>query len=167
MVNDSPSDDRADREPLQSPASREVLSADRPSRDDGILTPEELAQTRRELRELDEGRAVVPTDADVSPETDEDTDGQSPTGDIETQEAVGQESDPKTGAHSMPTHEFGLDVAVTESGSTAEATFTSNDIRVVFADFLRWYAGEIEPSRPPEEVLATLITASEFDLECR
>jgi hypothetical protein len=67
----------------------------------------------------------------------------------------------------MPSHEFGLDVAVTVSGSTTEETFTSNDIRVVFADFLRWYAGEVDPSRPPEEVLATLITASELDLECR
>lgn len=167
MVNDSSSDDRTDREPPQSPASEETPSADRSPHEDGILTPEQLAQTRRELRELDEGRAVVPTDADASAETDADTDGQSPTEAVETREPVRQESDPETGAHSMPTHEFGLDVAVTASGSTAEATFASNDIRVVFADFLRWYAGEVDPSRPPEEVLATLITASELDLECQ
>lgn len=163
MVNDKPSEDRTDREPPQSPASEESSSADQPPHEDGVLTPEQLAQTRRELRTLDEGRDVVPTAADASPETD----GQSSTGAGGTREPVRRQTDSETGARSMSTHEFGLDVAVTASGSTAEATFASNDIRVVFADFLRWYAGEVDASRPPEEVLATLIAASALDLECQ
>jgi hypothetical protein len=166
MVDDTHTDDRTDSERPQS-QSVEDTRGEQSSNEDGILTPEELAQTRRELRELDEGRAVVPTDADASPGTGERPDEQSTSPDDEPQSDVAQENGREAVTSHPTTQEFAIDVAATTNGTTAKATFASNDIRVVFADFLRWYAGEVDASRPPEEVLATLLAASELDLEVR
>jgi hypothetical protein len=58
---------------------------------------------------------------------------------------------------------FGVDMAVKIDGGVSRHRVTSNDIREVFTEMLRWYAAELDDSTDPAETLRLLRSASELD----
>ena len=62
---------------------------------------------------------------------------------------------------------YAAEVTVRTDQGLASESFGSNDLRVVFEAFLRWYAGRIDPDAPPERVLRVLLAASDLDVAVR
>jgi hypothetical protein len=122
---------------------------------EGVLTPADLERVARQVRELDEDRVVVPTDGD-----DPGPESGAPSPDSASAERPDGAS-PESGAA------YAVDVTVRTDRGVASESFGSNDLRVVFEAFLRWYAGRIDPDAPPERVVRVLLAASELDVEIR
>ena len=119
---------------------------------EGVLTAEDLERVARQVRELDEDRVVVPTDGD---------DPEPASGNPSPGSASAGRPD---GASPGSGTAYAVDVTVRTDHGVAGESFGSNDLRVVFEEFLRWYAGRIDPDVPPERVLRVLLAASDLDV---
>jgi hypothetical protein len=149
--------------------------------DSPYLTPAEL-DFRRDpsVTALGDGRYVVatdpPDDAAKTPDGDSDAAGRPdapsarPTGELDTDGgvavpdpgAVAAESAKADATDEAP--EYFLDVAVRTDEGEFDARFESDDIGVVCAAMLRWYARRVSPDDDPKKVLSVLLSRSEFAL---
>lgn len=59
---------------------------------------------------------------------------------------------------------YAVDLTVKTDNGIANRRIRSDDVREVFEGTLRWYAGQIAPDRPTEEVLDVLLSASDLDV---
>jgi hypothetical protein len=185
-----PTDDHADREdgdgspPVD--GIRTGVDPDPPTPSDpptdaddpeGVLTPADLERVARQVRELDDERVLVPTDGADPERPDrpgspgrvprEDThDGRDsrPEGPDGNPAGAADASSGLTGTSLDPETAYAVDITVRTDHGLAAESFGSNDVRVVFEELLRWYAGRIEPDRDPETVLAVLLAASDLDV---
>jgi hypothetical protein len=147
---------------------------------EGVLTPADLERVARQVRELDDERVLVPTDGD-DPTAGAATDGRPATGSgprDDRSSGSGQRSRPEDGDRPVTTGApggvtgasldaeapYAVDVMVRTDHGPAAESFGSNDVRVVFEELLRWYAGRIDPGRDPERVLEVLLAASDLDV---
>lgn len=162
-------------------------SADAAANPAGVLTLDDLERAARGLRELDDERVVVPTgdDPPASDAPDPDRTGHAGhAGPRDEHPPGGHPRDgdaaPATGAtngadgsvglagptgHTEAETAYAVDVAVRTDHGPASESFRSNDVRVIFEELLRWYAGRIDPGRDPEAVLAVLLAASDLDVD--
>jgi hypothetical protein len=148
---------------------------------DGVLSPSDLERVARQLRKLDDERVVVPTDGDPTGTDDGSGSTANPRSDRSSERASQSWEDPgDTGAPPDgpegrgvpgtgpdPGAAYAVDVAVRTDRGRATESFRSNDVRVVFEEFLRWYAGRVDPERDPESVLEVLLAASDLDVTGR
>lgn len=58
---------------------------------------------------------------------------------------------------------YAVDVDLKTDAGVAAFTTSDDDIQAVFVAMLRWYAGRVEPSLPPERVVEVLLQGTEFD----
>ncbi|MUV58789.1 hypothetical protein [Halogeometricum sp. CBA1124] len=156
--------------------------------DSPYLTPAEL-DFRRDpsVTALGDGRYVVatdpPDDAAKTPDGDSDAAGRPdapsarPTGELDTDGgvavadpgavtneagSVAAESAKADATDESP--EYFLDVAARTDEGEFDARFESDDIGVVCAAMLRWYARRVSPEDDPKKVLSVVLSRSEFAL---
>ncbi|MEF8841533.1 MAG: hypothetical protein V5A62_07880 [Haloarculaceae archaeon] len=139
------------------------------------MTPADLERVARQVRELDDERVLVPTggtdtapSSGADPDDDRHPEPESPPrrdgGDV----AVSADAPGGlTGASLEAETAYAVDVTVRTDRGLAAESFRSNDVRVVFEDLLRWYAGRVEPERDPETVVGLLLAASDIDVTTR
>ena len=188
-ISTEPTEDHADREDGDGSPSADGIrtgiepdppTPSGPSTDaddpEGVLTPADLERVARQVRELDDERVLVPTDGADPERPDrpgspgrEPRDGRSsrPEGPDGNPAGTADASSKLTGASLDPETAYAVDITVRTDHGLAAESFGSNDVRVVFEELLRWYAGRIEPDRDPETVLAVLLAASDLDVTGR
>jgi hypothetical protein len=196
-IGTEPTEDHADREDgdgsppadgIRTGVEPDPPTPSGPSTDaddpEGVLTPADLERVARQVRELDDERVLVPTDGTDPGRPDRSGSGSVSSGRESRDEPHGgRESRPGgsdgnpagtadassglKGASLDPETAYAVDVTVRTDRGLAAESFGSNDVRVVFEELLRWYAGRIEPDRDPETVLAVLLAASDLDVTGR
>ncbi|MFC6940927.1 hypothetical protein ACFQE8_13310 [Salinirubellus sp. GCM10025818] len=148
---------------------------------DGVLSPSDLERVARQLRKLDDERVVVPTDGNATGTDDGSGSTANPRSDRSSERAPrspndrgeagaspdGRGGQAVPGTDPDPGAAYAVDVAVRTDHGRATESFRSNDVRVVFEEFLRWYAGRVDPDRDPESVLEVLLAASDLDVTGR
>jgi len=132
--------------------------------EEAALQPEDLDWTRDErVATIDEGRFVVATDSDGTPSADagdaDDDNESKPIDEVEQIRAEGArerlaEHVDRVGAD----HGFSATAAIEDDVVQHEAF--SNDMTQVFEELLTWYARNVDPDTPPEDVLGILLLAS-------
>lgn len=125
-------------------------------RDEGVLTPEELALEHDSVAELGENRFLVRSEgdgADASP-------GRAlPDGRGGTDRA-----NPRVGDALADTpHPHAVDVALKVDGEVARHRASSNDVREVFAELLTWYATQLDEDLSPEETLRLMLEHADLE----
>jgi len=133
-----------------------------PDRSEDVLSPNELAlEDDEHVRPIGDDRFIVSTgepEAAASPRG-----GQSRPTRSDGGQAVTGESPSPTDALAQSAAEFGVDLAVKTEVGVSRRRVTSNDIREVFTEMLRWYALQLDEETDPAETLAVLRAASELD----
>jgi hypothetical protein len=133
---------------------------------DGVLSPDELEPDDDRLRQLDERRYVVSTDADpeddpeARPAPDVDVDGvhgDRPPADAGS-ERDGLALDELDGAYALAVR------ARTDGAAIEDCRIDTDDVSVAFESLLRWYADQVAEDTPPEEVLAVLLQHTDIQL---
>lgn len=127
-----------------------------------VLSPDELAlEDDEHVRPIGDDRFIVSTgepEAAASPHGGRPHRPRSDGGQVMT-----DESPSPTDALAQSTAGFGVDLAVKTEAGVSRRRVTSNDIREVFTEMLRWYALQLDSESDPAETLAVLRAASELD----
>jgi hypothetical protein len=149
-------------EPDTTDTTTERPRGDRSRPDDsrGVLSPDELALDDEHVRSLGDERYLVTTDGTASPVNDG---GQVRPTRSDGGRVVTDGSSSPTEALAESSAGFGVDLAVKTEAGVSRRRVTSNDIREVFTEMLRWYALELDSESDPAETLALLRAASELD----
>ena len=128
----------------------------------GVLSADELTLDDDEhVRSLGDGRYLVSTD-EVGPSSTP-TGGRPRPTRSDGGRPVTDGSPAPTEALAQSSAGFGVDVAVKTESGVSRRRVTSNDIREVFTEMLRWYALQLDEETDPAETLAVLRAASELD----
>lgn len=142
--------------------------AERPRSDDttsddsgAVLSADELALDDDEnVRSLGDDRFLVTTDGTASAPTDG---GRARPTRSDGGQVVTDGSPSPAKALAQSTAGFGVDLAVKTEAGVSRRRVTSNDIREVFTEMLRWYALQLDSEDDPAETLAVLRAASELE----
>jgi len=132
--------------------------------EESALRPEDLDWTRDErVATIDEGRFVVATHDDGTPSPDEgDADDEGDSDRVDEVEQVRAEGARERLADHVERvgadHGFSATAAIEDDVVQHEAF--SNDMTQVFEELLTWYARNVDPDTPPEDVLGILLLAS-------
>lgn len=129
-------------------------------RSGGVLSPDELALDDDEhVRQLDDDRYLVSTGGPASSASG----GRArPTRSDGGRVAIDGSPSP-TEALAKSSAGFGVDLAVKTEAGVSRRRVTSNDVREVFTEMLRWYALQLDSEGDPAETLTLLRAASELD----
>lgn len=116
-----------------------------------VLDPDDLELPDERVAEIDDGRYVI----DVA---DSASESSSPPTDSST--------DSRTSLRELRqlADAYAVTAAVKTDRGVAETSIRSDDISETFESFVRWYAGRIDSSSSPEEVLAVLASASDLNV---
>jgi hypothetical protein len=128
---------------------------------DGVLSPEDLAiEADEHVRSIGDDRFLVSTGGGSSsrPPRGRPAEPRSDGGQVVT-----DRSPSPTEALAESDAGFGVDMAVKTGDGVSRRRVTSNDIREVFTEMLRWYAVCLDESADPAETLSYLRVASELD----
>jgi hypothetical protein len=125
-----------------------------------VLSPDELALDDENVRSLGDDRFLVTTDGTASTPTDG---GRARRTRSDGGQVVTDGSPSPTDALAQSSAGFGVDLAVKTEAGVSRRRVTSNDIREVFTEMLRWYALQLDSESEPAETLAVLRAASELD----
>jgi hypothetical protein len=145
----------SDDPPREQPARRE----------EGIVGPNELDFTNSSrVAELDDGRFVVATDDDGTPNVDGD-------GDVLTDEEERTLEERGTFARQQTARyvsdrdaDYGFALTAAFEGSIEQRELFSDDVAAAFGDVARWYANQVDADADPAEVLGILLLASDTDV---
>ena len=153
-----------------------------PSRDDGVLEPEdlEIEPDGERVDRIDEHRFVVRPDADEAsserngPADDtvgsaDDTVGSADDTVDSADDTVGSGEvddavDPSTAlslAESSAPH--GVEITLKTDGELASHRVTSHDVREVFSELLAWYARQLDDDLSPTETLRVLLAPTDLE----
>lgn len=139
---------------------------DHPSRrrEEGIVGPRELDYTSSSrVAELDEGRFVVATDDDGTPNVDDETDV--PDDEERTIEERGKFASQQMARYvSDRDADYGFALTAAFDGSVDQRERFSDDVATAFGDVVRWYAGQVDADASRAEVLGILLLASDTDV---
>ncbi|GGM70426.1 hypothetical protein J2752_001822 [Halarchaeum rubridurum] len=126
------------------------------------LEPTDLDIAHREgVRERGDGRYVVSTNGEASgtpPATD------LPDGVARDAESGDDERD-HAGALERSDDAYGIVLSAKTDAGVGTTVVTSNNIVETVEEALRWYAGQVDDSLPPEDVLELLLRQSDLDVE--
>lgn len=155
---------------LDTPGGDEGPPVDR----DGVMDPDDLdIRDRDGVDETDDGRYVISTGGenhgdrrddgrdgrlDGSRDDTEDRDEVADDAAGDPLEAVAAELDALSASH-------GFALAVAAGGETDTLRVASGEPTDTLATALRWYARRVNPGAPAGETIATLLAASNLDLE--
>jgi hypothetical protein len=135
--------------------------SDSTDRSGDVLSPDELAlEDDEHVRPIGDDRFLVTTDGTASAPTDG---GRVRPTRSDGGQVVTDGSPSPTEALAQSSAGFGVDLAVKTEAGVSRRRVTSNDIREVFTEMLRWYALELDSESDPAETLAVLRAASELD----
>jgi hypothetical protein len=149
-------------EPDTNDTTPERARGDRRSSDrsGGVLSPDELTLDDDEhVRQLDDDRYLVSTGGTASSASG----GRARPTRSDGGQVVTDGSPSPTEALAKSPAGFGVDLAVKTEAGVSRRRVTSNDIREVFTEMLRWYALQLDSDADPAETLAVLRAASELD----
>lgn len=139
--------------------------ADHParSREEGIVGPRELDYTESSrVAELDEGRFVVATDNDGTPNVD---DEEVPSEEDRTIEERGTFASQQMARYvSDRDADYGFALTAAFEGSIAQRELFSDDVATAFGDIVTWYATQVDGDASDAEVLGILLLASNADV---
>ncbi|NHN41645.1 hypothetical protein G9C85_08370 [Halorubellus sp. JP-L1] len=150
-------------EPDTNDATADRSRSDRASAEESgeVLSADELALDDDEnVRQLGDDRFLVTTDGTASPPS---SGGRPRPTRSDGGRVVTDGSPSPTDALAQSSAGFGVDLAVKTEDGVSRRRVTSNDIREVFTEMLRWYALELDSESEPAETLAVLRAASELD----
>ncbi|MDG5758805.1 hypothetical protein QA600_05565 [Natronococcus sp. A-GB1] len=123
------------------------------SRDEGVLTPEELSLETDAVDDLGENRFLVRSEGD-DPSSAVLTDGR---GGVERSSAeIG------SGLADTP-QPHAVDIALKVDGEVARHRASSNDVREVFAELLTWYATQLDDELSPEATLRLMLEHADLE----
>ncbi|GAD51302.1 hypotheical protein [Halarchaeum acidiphilum MH1-52-1] len=162
MADESEPDD--DRQLAAEHAERVAeLRSESDSGDADAIDPADLDIARRDgVRERGEGRYVVSTNGEAT-ETPPGTD--LPNGDARDARDEPGDGRDHGGALERVDEAYGIALSAKTDSGTETTVATSNNIVEVFEEALRWYAGQVDDSLPPEEVVSLLLEQSDLDVE--
>ena len=129
-------------------------------RSGGVLSPDELALDDEHVRQLDDDRYLVSTGGTASSSS---SGGQARRARSDGGQVVTDGSPSPTEALAKSSAGFGVDLAVKTEAGVSRRRVTSNDIREVFTEMLRWYALQLDSDADPAETLAVLRAASALE----
>ncbi|AGB38114.1 DUF7500 family protein [Natronococcus occultus] len=118
-------------------------------RDEGVLTPEELALEHDSVAELGENRFLVRSEGDASPERA-----------LPDGRGGHDHATPRVGDTPEP---HAVDIALKVDGEVARYRTSSNDVREVFAELLTWYATQLDADLSPEETLRLMLEHADLE----
>ncbi|SFR44991.1 hypothetical protein SAMN04487947_1579 [Halogeometricum rufum] len=146
----------SDDPPREHPARR---------REEGIVGPNELDFTSSSrVAELDEGRFVVATDDDGTPNVDGDGDAPADEED-RTIEERGTFAKQQTARYvSDRDADYGFALTAAFEGAIEQRELFSDDVATAFGDIAQWYASQVDADAAPAEVLGILLLASDTDV---
>ena len=137
-----------------------------PSRrsEEGVVEPRELDYTSSSrIAELDEGRFVVATDNDGTPNVDGDADV--PDEEDRSLEERGKFAAQQTARYvSDRDADYGFALTAAFDGSVDQHELFSDDVATAFGDVVRWYASRVDADVSRTEVLGILLLASDTDV---
>lgn len=140
---------------------------DDPKPEDGrILSPEELdIEEDAHVEQIDEGRYVVSPDVrtDSAPSVSQsDSSSERPRSQPRPQPTFSDASVHEWLHENLDdtNSRYGFDVTAKFDGSVSQQQMVSNDIVTVFESLMLWYARQIDPNTPVEEVLGILLSES-------
>ncbi|QIB73806.1 hypothetical protein GL213_10100 [Halogeometricum borinquense] len=133
-------------------------------REEGIIGPRELDYTESSrVAELEEGRFVVATDNDGTPNVD--ADDEIPSEEERTIEERGKFASQQMARYvSDRDADFGFALTASFEESIEQRELFSDDVATAFGDIAQWYASQVEADASPAEVLGILLLASDTDV---
>lgn len=136
-------------------------AADDPSGSpEGILSADDLAlEDDEHVRSIGDDRFLVATGGGGSSRRDS---GRQPTRSDGGRQVTDGSPSP-TEALAASSAGFGVDVTVKTEGGVSRRRVTSNDVREVFTEMLKWYALQLDSDSDPAETLSVLRAASALE----
>lgn len=132
-------------------------------REEGIVGPNELDFTNSSrVAELDDGRFVVATDDDGTPNVDGDAPADEEDRTIEERGTFASQQMARYVSDRDADYGFALTAAF--DGTIEQRELFSDDVAAAFGDVARWYANQVDADADPAEVLGILLLASDTDV---
>ncbi|SFR43931.1 DUF7500 family protein [Halogeometricum limi] len=147
------------------------MASDDPPRDrstrrseEGVVGPRQLDYTESErVAEIGEGRYVVATDNDGTPNVDET--GDAPSEADHTIEERGRFASQQMARYvSDRDADYGFSLTASFDGSVSHRELFSDDVATAFGDLAAWYADSVDGDASSAEVLGILLLASDTDV---